>query len=266
MWKRIILIILLAMLLFATPVLAADSVDITVTAQGIVSGGITDFTIIYVTDTRLDLTWTLGDNISKIMIRAKYGEYPADITADNETPSDGYLVYYGSGNSTSDTSMNLDQNPGPIYYRAWAQRVDGGWVTTPSEGWKESKVMTLLAIIGVATVLSFIGVKYTQMRLIAGMAWWFVAVYWVYSPPSAIAKGSPPDVFAIVLFIAAGAIMLFWPFFSSRVNGVESGSGLRVSIDRLLGRQERAPRVSPNQARYNRNAAYRDRVNRALGR
>jgi hypothetical protein len=241
--------------------LAADSVEISVIAQGIASAGIFNFKIVYVTEQRFDLSWILGSNVTSVMIRAKYNKYPNDITSTNETPSDGYLVYYGNGTSVSDTSMDLDQNPGGIYYRAWAQLGDGSWVITPSQDWKESKVMTLLGVLAIASVFTMVGIKYKIMRTVAAVAWIFVGLYWLQARPSSITAGTPADTAAIVLFFIAAAVVFVWPFTSSNGSNGEVGARFRLSMDRFMGREETPPSRSPN--RGERIAAYRERLDRA---
>jgi hypothetical protein len=157
-WRwLVVLIILIMALLPVTPVLA-NSVNITVTAKPHVTGGITNFTIIYVSDTQLDFTWSLFGEATKIMIRGKYGGYPDNIPDPSTEPSDGYLVYYGDATSCSDTSMDFDENPGPIYYTAWAQKDDGMWYTDIQTGWKESAVLTTIAFIVLALGVSGVAI------------------------------------------------------------------------------------------------------------
>lgn len=261
----------LAILFFAcapvAPVFAGTVADVNLFATPLYGSGILSFTITYVSDTQLDLSWTVGANVTNVMVRSSYGKYPNDITSANQTPSDGSLVYYGPLLAFSDTSMDFENNFGMrLYYRAWAQRPDGTWFVNSKSGWKESSIMTLLAVIAIAGILSFLGFKNVQMRFIGGIAWFFVLVYWLSNRPSAITAGTPPDVFAILLFIAAGVIMFFWPTLTSRLNGQERGAGFRFNTDRIFGREERGPRVNAREAYRNRAANYAGRVNRALGR
>jgi hypothetical protein len=244
-------------------VLAGTYVDIGVTAQGIASGGIANFTIVYVSETRLDLSWISGANVTAVMVRAKYGAYPNDITSENETPSDGYLVYYGSGDNVSDTSMNFDENPGGLYYRLWAQQADGTWVITPQEGWKESAIMTLIAIFGLAVALSFIAYKsyFYGTKILATVGWIGALVYWINNRPSSIAQGASADVVIIFVLSIAAFVFLTWAWFTRNNNGREEGAGFKISLDRLTGRQEPPHRRNPN--REDRILAYQERLRRA---
>lgn len=170
-----------AHLLPCATIQAASSVNITVTATPNVSGGITDFTITYISETQLDLSWGYTGDATSIMIRAKYGEYPDDIPDALTEPSDGYLVYVGAGTDVSDTSMDFDENPGPIYYRAWARRADGAWFTSPYEGSEESNVMLLIALLVATLVLIVVAfwLRSTFLQIISGFVSIAFGVFWV---------------------------------------------------------------------------------------
>lgn len=142
----------------------ADTVQITVTATPKVTGGISNFTVTYVNDTQLDLSWILTGDAVNIMIRAKYSEYPDDISNPATTPSDGYLVYYGSGSSVSDTSMNLDEHAGVLYYKAWAQKADTTWYINTETGEGEGIGMILIALI-------FLSVSFTIASGVLRKGW-----------------------------------------------------------------------------------------------
>ena len=155
MLKRILFIILIATvgLLNAVPVLAATTAIVSILGIPAYSGGILSFNVIYTSDTEMDLNWTLNPSTAQnIMIRAKYGQYPADIPDENTMPSDGYLVYYGDGLTTTsavDTSMDFSENAGSLYYKAWAQKVDGTWYVTTGTGNEESRDVILATLFGV---------------------------------------------------------------------------------------------------------------------
>ena len=179
-YRRIIVGVVLALVVVvcsATGVLAANpTVGITVTA---VSGGITDFTIEYISETQLDITWGYSGDAVNVMIRAKYGEFPANIPDALTEPSDGYLVYYGNGVATSDTSMDFDENPGPLYYRAWAEDAGGNWEIVPKEGTEESNIMTLLFLGGIplALVIAMFAVKNEVLGYAAALFWAILGAY-----------------------------------------------------------------------------------------
>jgi len=173
-WLRLLLLLPLALSLLAPAIaLAGNEISVTVTASPLFTGGITSFTITYVSDTNLKLDWVMGGDAVQVMIRAKYGAYPADIPDQFTAPTDGYLAYYGAGLTTNDTSMNFDQNPGYLHYKAWAQRGDGTWHTDVATGLQESKVMLLLTF-------AFLALTLTAVMFVtrSGMLGWPAAMFW----------------------------------------------------------------------------------------
>jgi len=255
------------MLLPVAPVLADTYVDISVYAKGLTSVGIVNFTITYISETQLDFGWSYGVNTTAIMIRGKYGVYPDNISASNETPSDGYLVYSGNSTSCSDTSMDFDLNSGAIYYRAWAQLADGSWVITPEEGWKESEIMTLLAFIAMALGMSFLASKssYYVLKFLAGMSWWAFAIYWINNTPSSITDGSSTDTAVIVLLFVIGIAFVFMPFWYTKVeNGQERGGRMRLPFMKTDAQEDADKKRAYRPSRNERTSAYEDRITNAM--
>ena len=262
MWKRILLIVYIVVLLFVgMPQLAlADSIDITVVARPYIGGGITDFVITYVSETQLDISWSFTGDAVNIMIRGKYGDYPED-------RDDGYLVYYGSDVTTSDTNMDFDENPGPLYYRAWGQKVDEVWYEDYQDGYEESAILTLIAFIIFAGIMSYIGSRSTYwiLKFLAGGAWFAFAIYWINNPPSTIVQGSATDTVVIVLLFVIGLAFMFMPFwYPQRENGQEIGGRLRLPFMKTDEQEalDNQQRYSPTMRERNEN--HRDRVNNAL--
>lgn len=156
--KLALLVVLALLMLLPSIAIAATSVQVVITATPGANGGISNFLITYTSDTQLDLSWGFYGDAVNIMIRGKYGDYPADIPDENTAPTDGYLVYYGNGVAASDTTMDFDENPGKLYYKVWAQKADGKWYTGAITDFEESRIMTLLAFIilaGGLTVATF---------------------------------------------------------------------------------------------------------------
>jgi hypothetical protein len=262
-----VIIIIITMLLPVAPVLADTYVDISVYAKGLTSVGIVNFTITYISETQLDFGWSYGVNTTAIMIRGKYGVYPDNISASNETPSDGYLVYSGNSTSCSDTSMDFDLNSGAIYYRAWAQLADGSWVITPEEGWKESEIMTLLAFIAMALGMSFLASKssYYVLKFLAGMSWWAFAIYWINNTPSSITDGSSTDTAVIVLLFVIGIAFVFMPFWYTKVeNGQERGGRMRLPFMKTDAQEDADKKRAYRPSRNERTSAYEDRITNAM--
>lgn len=198
----------LLLIAFSSPALAATFESVEVVAKPRISGGIINFRITYVSDTQIDISWGYTGDAVKIMIRAKYGGYPENIPDEDTTPSDGYLVYYGNGVQTTDTSMNFDQNPGPLYYRAWAQRANGKWHRTVVEDSKESDVMTLIAFLVLAlgfTVPAFIARK--AWLAFAGAGGWMIFAVYCYTKSVTPTTGNW-DVYFAAFFLGCGLVLV----------------------------------------------------------
>ena len=258
-----LLLVVVVLAMSGLPVLAATSVEITVTAKPQFSNGIIDFVITYISMTQLDLSWGFDSGAVNIMIRGEYNGYPDDIPDEDTEPSDGYLVYYGNGTSVSDTSVVLDENWGILYYKAWAQKADGKWFTSPDTGSEESAIMTLVAFFLFAGMMSFLSLRgsYWILKFLAGASWWALAVYWLNSPPSVVAQGSSVDRIVIVLFFIIGLSFMLMPFWHTKTQeGREVGGRFRLPFMS----QEEEEAKPPSPSRSERNAAYRAKVNNSL--
>lgn len=145
-WTRLlVLIILLPILLWAIPVQAGSSDTVVITATGWVCEAPGGFTVTYVNDYEVGLSWAKGEDAINTMVRAAYGRMP-------ESRTDGYLVYYGEESYCSDTAVNLDETMANIYYRAWAQNDAGTWGEGSASGLLEN--MAVQQIAGVIFIIS----------------------------------------------------------------------------------------------------------------
>ena len=148
MWRVLIFVAICVALLVPHQVGADTSVEVTVTAAGYICEAPGGFTLTYVNDHEVGISWTKGEGAANTLIRAKYGSYPEDET-------DGYLVYYGDGEGCSDTAVSLDETATAVHYRAWSENVDGIFTAEWAEGTMEGIGMTLIAI--VVLVLGLLG-------------------------------------------------------------------------------------------------------------
>jgi len=138
-WLAILALLILGLILRVTPVLAGTSDEVTVTATGYVCEAPGGLTLTYVSDYEVGISWTKGTDAVNTMVRGAVGRLP-------ESRTNGYLVYYGSGTSTSDTGVSLDETAAPIYYRAWSQNAAGIWEETGTSGLLEGFGVTTIAI------------------------------------------------------------------------------------------------------------------------
>lgn len=142
----------LSLVLLVSPPASADSSDnITVTATGWVCEAPGGFTVTYISDYEVGLSWTNGLGAENTMVRAAYGRTP-------ESREDGYLVYYGDEEYCSDTAVNLDETMSLVYYRAWHQNANGAWEEGETTGFVEGIGVTTIAFIVLAMGLSAIAV------------------------------------------------------------------------------------------------------------
>jgi len=204
--KKLFIIIGVALigLLNAVPVMAATTAVVSVLGVPQFGAGIFTFNVIYTSDTRMDLNWTVSASTANVMVRAKYGQYPVNPPDINTAPSDGYLVYYGSGLSAVDTSMDMNQNAGTLYYTAWAQNIDGTWNLVPSKSAKESREVVLVALIMLGAIGSIFAIYKRQLLFAVGasVVWFLLIAYTRTNPLPNIVAGSSTDSLWIGVCVA----------------------------------------------------------------
>lgn len=213
-----VIIALLLALLNVAPVMAAV---VTVTYNPRFTAGITSFTITYINEHELDLAWTVDPTVDMVMVRAKYGEYPHDIPNENVAPTDGYLVYYGFDFSTIDTSMDFDENPGFLYYKAWAQKPTGKWYVNTSTGKEESRVMALLALLGLGLVVSGFSIhkRNTIIGIVSSAIWLAIIAYTRANPIGSMTTGDTADT---AILLALIGLMVLVPIISWQLGKKEN--------------------------------------------
>ena len=164
-WLKIGLLIALLLLLVPLPLTAGTTAEVTITATGYVVGAPGGFTVTYISDYEIGLSWTMGIGANNTMVRAAYGREPEDRT-------DGYLVYYGNGTSTTDW-VNLEATSAKVHYRAWSETVAGAWEETGSTGWTEGVGMLFIGMVVLCALLMIAGFwrKSQAMLWIAALAW-----------------------------------------------------------------------------------------------
>lgn len=213
-----LLIIAVLLMWIVSPIIvyADPSVDITVTAVPRISGGITNFVITYISATQLDLSWVYN-GATKAMIRGSYNGYPADVVDEDTAPTEGFLVYYGDGTFTSDTSMNFEENAGTLYYSVYGQKADGHWYTNNLNGNEGGRTVTFLTFIGLFLGLAFANAmvrraSFLPLKLIMALAFIIPFVWVTTIPPAPIVAGSALSNAVIIVIIGAFLICLFSAF------------------------------------------------------
>lgn len=191
------LIILLIILLPATPVFAETSADVTVTSRGYVSGSPSGLTATYISETNVQLDWVKGDNAENTVIIAKFGSEPTN-------RSDGYIVYSGNGTTTNDIGVSLDETATYVYYKAWSQSIGGVWETIGSNtAWMGGTGMILIALFLLCGMLSFLSLRSRNVLVAIGASasWLFVLIYTRENPIGGIEVGSTGDQMFLLLSI-----------------------------------------------------------------
>lgn len=198
-FARVCITIVALLAILSAPVLADDSSNVQVVAVPYYGWGISNFTVVVVSDTQVDATWTNGTGVTNVMLRAKYGSMPIDRT-------DGYQVYEGAGESATDNSMNFDEVSSIIYYRIWAYK-DGGWLDSEvNTAEAEGIIMTLMALLlfAVSTTIATFAIKSGRriVSFLAAGAWMLNGVY-CYGVSSAVW-----DVYYALFWLSMGMVFV----------------------------------------------------------
>ena len=186
----------------ATPVFAGNS-EVTITISAFTVGNPEGFIVTYVNDRQVDLSWTMPEGATKVMVRSAPGREPEDRT-------DGNLVYYGSDNSCSDTGISLDETLVAIYYRAWSQNAGGAWSQLYSEGQIGGERVIFLGILAFAGIMSFLAFRsaFFGLKLMAAMSWFIFLIYIRANPPLGITEGSGAHVGLIIISMGMGVMIV----------------------------------------------------------
>ncbi len=120
----------------------------------------------------------------------------------------------------------------------------------------------------IAVGISFVAAKssYYIMKVIAGLIWWAIAMYWMGNAPASIVKGSYVDVTITTILWFVGIAFMFMTFwYSKNENGQEVGRGFKVTISRLLGKESEEKKPSYFSGSHeDRAMRHEERVNAAL--
>ena len=196
-WPWIILVVLVLWLL-PVGVLADSSQDVVVTAVGWICGAPGGFTITYVSDYEVQLSWVKGDGAENTMVRAAIGRVPIDRT-------DGMEIYYGDG-TTASSWINMETLSDPVCYRAWSQNAGGIWSSLFVEDQIEGVGMITIGLIVLALGITGIAVWRKQLLLymVAAIGCLIIAVYLTGSSTGASL------IFGIPIYLISG--YMFWEF------------------------------------------------------
>jgi len=247
MW-RTLLVVFVVLFLLPSVVVADTSEDIVVTARGYIVDAPGNFTITYVSDSEVDLDWIKGPSVNNTMVRVKYGSYPED-------RDDGYLVYYGTNNNCTDSSILLATYEVP-YYKAWNQRNDGIWEEVGSE--EEANFMsmsflfTVLIILGLVLFVAAFRWRDILVSYAAALTWLAIGFWWIIGDITNFGLEDPwVQILVFIPFILAFAILL-------RLMNTEI-------IMEAKGKKWTEYGPTPKEEVPNRRTTYRDELRRRIG-
>jgi len=204
-WKLSIFAVIFSLALLQGVVYAETDDGVVVTARAGAVMAPFDFTATYVSETEVSLEWELPPQADKIMVRAKYGSPPTNI-------NDGYLVYYGGGDSYTDDNVFFDEYLGTLYYSAYAEDSDVGWSPTPEADEVEGLGMLLFGLIAIAFGITFFAFKTAAVlfRISAATAWLTILLY-ILSEDKTLVITNPWVVsLFMALFCMVMAILLLY--------------------------------------------------------
>lgn len=228
MWKRkfviipnfVVLICVIVGILFifstASALPGGQSANVFISVTPEYGPGVpSNFTATFITRQQVYLNWEKGANTTQTLIRAKFYEYP-------KNKDDGYLVYYGTGESANDTALDLDITFGPIFYRAWSEHEVEGWSVNYAEASTENP--ELEGIVDKLTDFNFwVSNLYivfqgllliVPLLLLSGLAFW---------------KPNP-----LLFMLAAGAAMMTGLYCPDIISGNYSTTPLSLTIGMML--------------------------------
>ena len=134
----------------------------------LILGPPSDFIITELGGQDVQLDWTIGLNSENTLIRMKANGYPESIT-------DGQLVYFGAGNTTTDTGLALETTT--YYYRAWsnAALLYAGPVEAQIGG--SMIQFGVIAFIAMGTAVLAFWQRKVWIFFLAGIAWFGMGMY-----------------------------------------------------------------------------------------
>lgn len=224
MWRTCILIAVLVLLLLPSVANASSG----------------NLTLRYISESEVELSWTKEAGVNNTMVRGGKGLEP--ITRD-----DGFLVYYGQGESAT-MQINLDWGD-VFWFRAWAQLDDGTWAEMSSIDLAEGIAIWLIVLLGVGMFLTwFCHKRPTVLLTLGASAWWFALFLFLFLGDSA-RIGLTEEWTTILMWVLV--ILVFVPM------TLAMNTAIRVEARGTSWTKYGAPPVEKGPPEYEK---YRDRL------
>lgn len=202
---RLLYILALAVILaavFPWGVLADSTAYIEVTATGsdntVAPAAPTNFSATLASNTEVDLEWTLGIGSTGSLIRAKYGAAPTGI-------ADGYLVYNGVDNTTTDWISNIQFSDNVLWYSAWAYNGAGYSLTYATAYVEGGDMAASIGMIGIGMCLmTGLGINVVAWWR---EKWWVCPIsflFWLGLAYYAYTQSTAFDFYRFITWVCAG--------------------------------------------------------------
>jgi len=205
MIRFICVALLVGLLIVATTsVVFAESQSVTVTANPKFYA--TGLTATYINDYEIGLEWSIAPNVTKVMIRSKWGSTPT-------SKDDGILVYYGDAtNMTHFLQSSLAFATEPLYYSLWSEMGDGSWSPSSTDAGGDFMSSTILFIV-VSIMALGLSLGYTWKRqgffAYAATAFWLFLGLLAYQTSTSPSPLEFTDIYMGLFWVCMGMTITF---------------------------------------------------------
>ena len=205
--KRFIYVTLLVVIFIVatTGLVSAESQSVTVTANPKVYVT-TGLMATYINDYEILLSWTMGANVTNVMVRSKFGSTPT-------SRSDGNLVYYGDAtNATDFLTSSLAFATESLYYGLWSQKGDGTWwgdiIIAGGDFMSSTVLFIVVAILTLGLSMGYTWRRYGFFAYAASAFWLFLGLL-AYQSSTSTSPLKFTDVYMGLFWVCMGMVITF---------------------------------------------------------
>lgn len=171
----------------------------------------TSLVLTYINTDTVEVEWVKGLYAYWSMVRAAVGRIPED-------REDGYLVYYGTASTVTDTGHGINLDEDTVYYRVWSQNV---WEVWENTGIYDSiggimAILFALLLIPIVFTVCFLWKREMWLGIIGVVAWFCVGIYYMTELSSAANLTQISDIWmamgwiCMMATIALGLVLFRW--------------------------------------------------------